>query len=444
MGEEAVGLVEQLHKNVVIGDMTYILKTVFENVKYWPFKDITELTLANTTNKGLRIFKIVIDNVTLNTEPKNYNVVADNQTFEVNLTSNVLILTYLISFKWEATSAGVHVAFGGGTAQYENNMLLASYNPVHLESKLNVSGIITLKSLTGKGLINLGIETWVKSKLSSELCQDIKKGINYNKDFLHEYMHLQHKQIKKSLNNNFVLDYNGQIFKVIESKDHIMYLYKVWLELNEEFISNISLGIPIPAENSHHVSFHIAPQYIPLTIDAHGLAKKCDEYVDLKILNLTGTVKDLFIALPELYRKYNGGEFLKLYCEYAHEGINGSLPHNRIELPANCKFIVKNKVELSTELTFSMVYEPVANGTNFKTKMKEVSVVKCISKPQSLTAVMFLIDLFNKHGSMKFASGDLNVPMIFYIPRNYTERVSVKGSVQDGIFVNEFDYPNLS
>jgi len=442
MENEVTGLIEQLHKKVVIDDMTFILTTIFENTKFWEFKNITEEKLASATNKGLKIFEIKVDSVIFSTKPEDCKLTLDAKTFEINLSSDEPVLTYLLSFKWEATSLGVHIGFGKGIVEYKGKKLSASYNPVNPESKLSVSGIPELKSITGKGILNSGIEAWIRSRLDN-LRKDLEEGMKYNKSFLHTYMHFKSKQFRNILKGGSILDYNGKIFKVIENNDYYTYLYKVELELDNQFLSEVSFGIEPTLEKSHDVSFHIPSQYIPLTIDAYGRKYECDEDVDPKSLGLTGTVKDLFVALPELYSIYNGSETIKMYCMYGHEGVNIGLPNNRMELPATCNFTVENKTVLSSNFEFNMIYEPTVENHIFKTKMREVSITKCATEPQSMTAAMFLINIFDKLRRNKFTDKILNTPKVSYTPRDLS-KFNAESIVVNGKFVSRFKYKNNS
>jgi len=441
MQNEVIGFVEQLHQNVVIDDMTFILETIFENTKFWKFNNITEEKLVAATNKGLKIFEVKVDSVILSKKPEDYQLTLDSKTFEVKISGAKSVLTYFLSFKWEATSLGLHIAFGKGVLEYKNNIFSASYNPVNSESKLNISGNMDLKNLTGKGILNSGIEAWIKNRVN-DLNKDLEEAMNYNKNFLHTYMHVNSKQLRRVLNGSSILDYNGTIFKVVENKNYYTYLYKVKLYLNKTYLSDVTLGIEVPSEASHDVSFYIPSQYIPLTIDAYGRAHQCDERVDLKNLNLTGTVKDLFIAVPELYSIYNGDESLEMHCMYGHNGANTGLPENRMELPATCYFTVENKTVLSSDFEFNMIYDPIEKNGVFKTEMKEASITKCTTDSQSMTAAMFLIDIFDKLRRNKFTNKTLDIPKINYAPRD-SSKFNATNKVVDGIFVSQFNYKKV-
>eukprot|EP00826_Nyctotherus_ovalis_P028183 TRINITY_DN2223_c0_g1_i4.p1 TRINITY_DN2223_c0_g1~~TRINITY_DN2223_c0_g1_i4.p1 ORF type:complete len:455 (+),score=110.76 TRINITY_DN2223_c0_g1_i4:113-1477(+) len=436
--ENVAGIIQRVSKKIVADDIIYILKTIFENARFWEFKDIREKKLEFITSKGLSILDIDVTEVTFNTDASNFNLTLNSNTFKTTLDTIKQILSYKMKFKWQAVSSGVHLAFGEASASFDATKIEAVYNPTNSESSLETTWTYKLLSITGTGRLTSGITAWINSQLNTVLRGELVHAINNNKKFLHEYMHYHMRKLRRRLNDKFILDYDSQIFKVVEEKDHYVYSHKVWVHLTDKDPVPVTLGINLPPVGEEHgVSIYVASQFIPLTINSHGLAKKCDEDFDLKTLGLTGTVKDLFGVLPELFATHNSSEPLNLRCEYAHKGIDYKDP-SKIQLPAACSFSVNGTVVLDTEVTFDMSYAPAAESNFMKTKMNNVKVVRCASQPGSMTTFMFLANLFSRLGLKKFGTNTLQMPMIRYTPRKYTEKV--KAEVKDGIFAVHYDY----
>ena len=218
-----------------------------------------------------------------------------------------------------------------------------------------------------------------------------------------------------------------------------MFSYNVDVSLNGETRFNLTKGITKDTKVlNHDVIICLAPQFIPLTINSHGIIGRCDEEFDMKKLNYSGTVRDLFAPMPELAYIYNGDEKLRMFCEYAHNGVTEE-SQNQIVLPASCSFSVNGMSLLRSTGYIKMEYTPALVNKFFATKMSNIAPQRCTSKPESPKIIMFLMNLYNRLGHEKFESqGTLQMPMIRYVP--YREAKKFDANIIEGRYTVFYDY----
>ncbi len=434
------GIMQVAKKSVIAKDMLHILKTIFQNAKFWDYPDIKEEEKSGAFSKGLYLTDIDVVSVDFDQKPLVNSLTLTPEAKKVTLSTTQPALKYTFTFNWRAEAMGVHIAFGHGNATMTSKNIVASYGLTGMTSELEAKFDVAVIEVTGAHSLVAGVKDWIARKLSNETYSALLKGIDYNRHFIAEYMHIQFAKLTKRINDQTVLQYVSHPANVAESGDYIFYSHDVELYLNGEPEFEVTQETPVALSPiSHDMGIYLSPQLIPLTIDIHGILKKCNGEFDMTLLGLTGTVRDFFEPLPELVSTYNGNEKLKMFCEYAYEKLEEQ-ENQTVLFPVKCSFkLAEGEGEtsvLEAKVQLKMKYQAqISSDVNqlYAATMAGVAPQKCASNPQSADLNLFLMRLFREFGRIKFEGKILEVPMIRYEPyRDYDKFVA---GIQDGSYV---------
>ena len=431
------GIMQVAKKSVIAKDMLHILKTIFQNAKFWDYPDIKEEEKSGAFSKGMYLTDLDVVSVDFDEKPLVHSLTLSPDTKKITLSTIQPAVKYFFTFKWRAEAMGVHIAFGHGNATMISKNIAASYGIQGMTSELEAAFDVTITEITGAHSLVAGVKDWISRKMTNETYHALLKGIDYNRHFIAEYMHIQFAKLVKRIDPNHVLQYTSKPVNVSEAGEFLFYSHQVSMKVNEKEVANVTEETLVPlAPISHDMGIYVSPQLIPLTIDVHGVFKKCNGEFNMTLLGLTGTMRDFFEPLPELVAMYNGDEKLKMYCEYAYEKLDEQ-PDHVVIFPIRCNFsLAEGEVILATRVQMKMKYEAqVSKDTNqlFAASMTGIAPQKCVSNPQSADLNLFLMRLFREFGRVKFEGKILEVPMIRYEPyRDYDKFVA---GIHDGSYV---------
>ena len=435
------GIMQAAKKTVIAKDMLYILKTVFQNAKFWDYPDVKQEEHNGAFTKGMYLTDIDITSVELDIKPLINTLVLTPETQKITLKTNKPALKYVVSFKWRSEAMGIHIAFGKGNATMTSKGLIASYGLIGMTSELEASFNVELIDVTGPNQLMPGVKDWILGSLKNHTYPALLAGIEYNRHFIADHMHAQFQKLNKRIDGSHVLQYISHPASVTEVGDYLFYSHKVALLVNGELAYEVTEQTPIElAPIKRDIGIFLSPQLIPLTLDIQGMLKVYSGNVDMTLFGFTGTIKDLFEAMPELATLYNEDEKINMHCDYFTEKMT-ELPERMYVLPMRCDFAIPNqkpilsvKVLMKTKITPNFTQD--VNALYVAT-LSEVVPQKCTPTPQTLELNLFSMQLFRAFGRAILEGKTVHAPMIRYEP--YREYQLSETTVQNGVYVTYYD-----
>lgn len=424
------GLLQVIKKSVFAKDMIHIVKTIFQNAKFADYPDIKEEIGSGLFKKGLYITDIDISSIEFDPALLIASVAFNSANKKVTLYSGAPLLKYNFVFSWRAEAFGIHLAFGTANATMTSTSIDAKYSILAEPSSLAASFNVAITEVKGSTELIPNIKDWLLAKLKTSTYSALLQGISHNVRFLDEHTHVAMRKLTKRLTETHVLDYIAKPVNADEEGEYLLYDFDMHLLIDEKEFANVTKKHDLPIETmAHDIALYISPVIAPLTMRAHGFVGRCDGEFDLKTIGLTGTTKDLFTPLPALTSTYTGSEPLKMFCEYAHEGVT-ILAKKVIILPAHCTFSLADKgtVLLNTRVEFKMNYEAaVTKDRNqlFAAKLSNVTPQNFSSSPRSPDVNLFLMRVYLDMAKVRFEGQLASAPMIRYEPyRGYSNFVA--------------------
>lgn len=421
------GMMQVAKKKVIAKDMLYILKTIVFNAKFGDYPDIKDEEGEGMLKKGMYITDLDVVHIEFDAKSLENSLHLNKETKIISLTSTAPVLKYTFAFKWKAVVFGAHVGYGVGNATFTSTKMMASYGIKKVENPVEFSFKAEISSVTGVNSLTPGLMNWLNGKFKDVVHPALIHAINFNRDFIAEYMHKVFIKMERKISSEHVLKYINEVVDVDESGDSILYAFKTSLFVKDENVGVVSEQYPIePSLLKKDMGFYSSPQLIPLTINVHGKLKICNGEFNMSTIGLTGTVKDFFEPIPELALNYQGEEKVKMDCEYAFEKVT-ELPNFMLILPAKCQFKFKetDKTLLTVKAYIKMKYTPVVlteNNKLYGAKLSNCVINKTISEPQSISIGFFLMRILQQFANVRYEGKTIEVPRLRFEPlRDYTE-----------------------
>ncbi len=437
----ANGIMQVIKKSVLAKDMIHIIRTIYQNAKFWDYPDIKDEIGSGLFKKGLYITDIDISTVEFNSKPLVNALVFSPASKRATFYTKEPLLKYNFVFKWRAEAFGIHLAVGTGNVTMTSKLLDVKYSILNEASSMNSVFSIEVTAVQGPTNLLPNIADWIAVKMGVNVYPALLKGIEHNVHFLDEHTHIAMRKITKRLGENHYIDYIAAPNDAAQVGDYLMYAFNMSLKLDDKDFAIVDSKFDVAAAPiAHDIGIFVAPVLSALTIRAHGSLRSCEEF-DMKTIGLTGTVKDLFTPIPELTTTYTGSEALKMYCMYGEGGVKIE-EKNVVTIPARCNFtlISTGALLLSTRVEFKMNYEPAVTADNnklFGAKLSNVAPQGYWSSPRSADVSVFLMRLFHDMAKVRYEGRIASVPGIRYEP--YRGFSTFSAELQNGLYVSYYD-----
>lgn len=436
------GLMQVSKKAALAKDLVYILKTIFQNAKFYDYPDVKEEEGSGALQRGLYmtdidVIAIIFDEKTL----------ANNLTFtpaqkKISLETTAPILKYIFHFKWRIEAFGVHIGYGEGNATMTSNKISAYYS---LPQKSEISSAFEVKivSLTGANALSKNIEKWLNSVLNTKIYPKLLEAIKNNEQFITEYMHAQFKKIDRRIGNDVVLSYISVPDTVSLIDEYFVYAFNTSLYIENSLIDSIEQiqtvkKEAIDSKNDFRI-FH-SGSLIPVTLKVYGKYKQFDHVVDPTALGLSGTIADLIEAMPELESKYSKDAKIIIQCEYPSANFEEISP-GRIEFIVKCKIITDETKELLLDSQAKLLtqYDPAISEDEsklFVSSFADCKLVSQSSKPSNPDIGGFLSSFYSAYGQAIWLNKKMGLPRLRYEPLR--EYVTFSAKIDENSYIADY------
>lgn len=412
--ERHAGIVEVVKENIVANDMIHALKAIFGNARFFSYTDIKKSYDDEEVN-SLHITDLKIIDVQFNFNSSNTLELDDgNVTLRYN-DSKTPVVKYVFSFNWKAIALTFRLNYGNGRIEMGVKELEASYDPVSKKSAVKTEFTVSVASISGINSENPYVRDWVEKSTKDETRNELKGKVRENEDLLHKHMHSNLAYLHKGLEEDYAIEYKGNIFKVDKVGQYFYYYYKVNIEMGGQSLCSIA-GKMVNLSSSSDVVYYLSAAYIPSAASVYGSLGLLDHKVDMRRLGLEGTISDLVVAMPELTLLYDKREPLEMYCRCSERNIEG-LPSQRMLFPIECRFAVRHDVTiLSAKLSLNLKYRPTNTSHLFGAMYSDPVPQNCVGVPSSPKIVVFLMTLFAGFEVGEMIPRLKELPMVRYEP----------------------------
>jgi len=430
------GIMQVSKKSSFGRDMIHIIKTIFQNAKFGDYPDIKDEEKNGAFSKGMYLTDIEVTHVDFNYKALIAGLLVNHDEKTVTMVSKEPILKYTFAFKWKATAMGVHIAFGQGNATMTSENVAAVYKLLSKGSTLETAFKVEIKEITGVHALIPNVKDWAEKKMKEVVYPQLKHAINYNVHFIDTYMNSHLTSISHRIDEHHTIQYVSKPADIDFDNDFVFVAHNVSVQVNGKELSSVTQETSIPmVPLLHDIGIFISPQLIPKTIDIHGLLHHCDGEFDMSKVGLSGTLKDFFEPMPELVSRFSGDEKVKMFCEYAYQPLTEMAEHTLL-FPVRCNFTSEESLVVSAAVVMKMKYSgAVTDDQNhlFGATLSNIEVAKIKSYPHSMDLSIFLMDVFNMFGKVKFENKVLDVPAIRYEP--YRDYDNFEAAVVDNSYV---------
>ncbi len=436
------GLMTIVRKGTFARDMAHVVRSILENARIWDYPDIKVEERGDFYRRRLFITDILVSGFNFCDASLLHSLVFDPQSKTVTLSSQDPAIEYNFTFRWRAEMMGAHLAAGTGNASMISRRVTAVYSIRKSEpSRLDTEFDVQISGVGGETRLLPGVRDWLLRKMRESTYNTLRKAIACNaRRFLEEHVQRPMLRLTKRPTGVDTIDYIGQPTDAAEVGDYLMYAFRVTLQLNGKKVDAVSRPEWVPISPiTHDLAVYISAVLAPMTLNIHGLIGKYDGEFDTRLLGLTGTVKDLFTAIPDLRQRYTGDESLLTFCEYAHDGVM-LLPLNAMEFRVRCNFSVAAVLLLSAKVELNARYDSTVAAKEkrlFAITMKEVTPIRHWMAPESPEVETFVKKLFKDFVTMKYEGKQVAAPMIRYEP--YRDFSRVAAEVRNGSYVASYD-----
>lgn len=391
----------ELATNILRNTRAFNFSSIIQEDDYGSFKLISHLYDIRVTELENSLEDIATSAVYSHTDRK----------FTIKSEKNVT--RYTISFAWRLTALDMTLGHGTGRANATSSFFSMSATLPGAASggELTVDFAFSAPDIEGVG-VTAAVRKWVSEQLSSNCFKELSNVIAANsKGYIKKHFLSSFKKAQSFANEKHLQFTNKPLdTKLAHDRLWISFQTEVRTSEGQTYLLENSCGLSNP-EPRTGLALYLAPEHILAALQLSCANKQIE--VEFDPSEYTGTIKDFFAAMPELFVKYSPDTPVNSLCRLQSLQLNSTT--GRTDAVLHCSFAAAKDAFLQAEVksAFRLVPRVIKDSALFLGLVQEGNLEAVSARPSTVAVSLFVSQLFLR-STKKLVNAALEVPKIMY------------------------------